>query len=183
MTTQSNTHLIGYYPFRRRTRFQVALSACRSAALRIALPRDNINVTESRMAQSLKLKSRVSSFNAQSKICQPMIRAVKNSISWARVRLAANCLLVVVVPYLLTYFLLVGAGERRAKARSENEYFLVYLDGNEGKAEYSMCLFFWPIYSIDSVYADDKLRPWNMPRKEMGLEEYTRLWRINVFGH
>ena len=82
--------------------------------------------------------------------------------------------------YVLTYGLLVGAGERRARARRTNDYDLVFSDPKNEKYESLVCAVFWPIYSVDSIYRDERLYPNAMIPKNMGLSDYVRHCRICV---
>jgi hypothetical protein len=82
--------------------------------------------------------------------------------------------------YVLTYGVLVGAGERRARAKGINDYDLVFSDPKNEKYESVVCAVFWPIYSVDSIYRDERFYPNAMIPKNMGLRDYVRHCRMRV---
>lgn len=76
------------------------------------------------------------------------------------------------VLYVLSYLVLVGQAERRAKAERVNGYYLVF--SRSEKYELLACAFYWPIYSLDTGYEDDRLYARCMIPKSMTLRDYAR---------
>jgi hypothetical protein len=75
--------------------------------------------------------------------------------------------------YVLSYLVLVGRGERRARAARANDYSLVFSNYQSEKYESVVCAFYWPIYSLDIGYEDEKLRPTCMIPKSMSVRDYA----------
>src|SRR5262245_41700592 len=69
--------------------------------------------------------------------------------------------------YVVSYTILVGRGERKAKATGTNDYCLVFSDPKDENLESLVCAFYWPIYSVDTFYEDEELRPMAMISKSM----------------
>lgn len=104
--------------------------------------------------------------------------AVSNLIRHKSVRRLLIGSTVFLLSYMLSYVVLFGLGERKAKQRGQREYSLMFDNREDSKFEVGVSLAYWPIYSVDYIYVDEGLRPWEMPRKEMGTGEYLRCWKI-----
>jgi hypothetical protein len=99
-----------------------------------------------------------------------VIRLRKYRLAWALL------LGVTILPalYVLAYAVQIKRGEQRARSKGVNDYRLVFSDLKNEKYESLACAFFWPIYSLDSIYADERLYPEAMIPKCIPLNDYFR---------
>jgi hypothetical protein len=82
--------------------------------------------------------------------------------------------------YVLSYLILVGRGERRARAARVNDYSLVFSNYQSENYESVVCAFYWPIYSLDTGYEDEKLHPTCMIPKSMSVRYYAHHCRCRL---
>jgi len=75
--------------------------------------------------------------------------------------------------YVLSYLVLVGKGERRAKATGVNGYRLIFSGPESENYESLVCAVYWPIYSLDTGYEDKRLYATCMIARNATLWDYA----------